>query len=50
MFTESSSNRCQASALFPFSREDVGILGRPSLSAGGGRGVGEFWINEYTHP
>jgi len=33
---ESCSNRCQASALFPFSREDVGILGRPSLSAGGG--------------
>jgi hypothetical protein len=33
VFIESCSNRCQASAMFPFSREDEGILGRPLWSA-----------------
>jgi hypothetical protein len=38
---ESCSNRCQASAMFPFSREDVGILGRPSFRRGWGWGNSE---------
>jgi hypothetical protein len=53
VFIESCSNRCQASALLPFSHEDVGILGRPSLSAdrrdggrvGGRGGILDQWVN-----
>jgi hypothetical protein len=44
VFIKSCSNRCQVSAMFPFSREDVGILGRPSLSVGGGE-VRDQWIH-----